>query len=155
MGPVELLAILILAGAVIVLIYYYLMESGNGRGVRTQIYGIGERIGAEEGEGYMSGVGEKVSGMGDRIMGKVRDVPISTDVISNKIDAFLNEKSDELIEDWELATKNDINDLQKRLNLISRNIDELERRFNEYRGYTNKKLESLDERLKRLEEERE
>ena len=88
-------------------------------------------------------------------MGKVRDVPISTDVISNKIDAFLNEKSDELIEDWELATKNDINDLQKRLNLISRNIDELERRFNEYRGYTNKKLESLDERLKRLEEERE
>ncbi|MEM4196066.1 MAG: hypothetical protein QW277_02745, partial [Methanothermobacter sp.] len=86
---------------------------------------------------------------------KVREVPISTDVISNKIDAFLNEKSDELIEDWSLATKDDISDLEKRLELVSRNIEELEHRFNEYRGYTNKKLESLDRRLRKLEEKEE
>ena len=98
MGPVELLAT-VLAGAVIVLIYYYLMESGNVEAVRTQIYGIGERIGARGGGRLHGGVGEKVSGMGDRIMGKVRDVPTKYRCdFSNKIDAFLNEKSDELIE---------------------------------------------------------
>jgi len=152
-GPVELLAILILAGAIIVLIYYYLMESGNMAPV-TRVYGAFEKPG-EGREGYMAGVGEKVSDVSDRIMGKVREVPISTDVISNKIDAFLNEKSDELIEDWSLATKDDIFDLEKRLELVSRNIDELEHRFNEYRGYTNKKLESLDRRLRKLEEKEE
>ena len=153
MGPVELLAILILAGAIVVLIYYYLMESGNIAHV-TRVYGAGEGT-AEGREGYMASVGEKMSDVSDRIMGKVREVPISTDVISNKIDAFLNEKSDELIEDWSLATMDDISKLEKRLELVSRNIDELEHRFNEYRGYTNKKLESLDSRLKRLEEKEE
>ncbi|MBE2900121.1 hypothetical protein DNK57_04735 [Methanothermobacter thermautotrophicus] len=153
MGPVELLAILILAGAIVVLIYYYLMESGNIGSV-TRVYGAGEAT-AEGREGYMAGVGEKMSDVSDRIMGKVREVPISTDVISNKIDAFLNEKSDELIEDWSLATMDDISKLEKRLDLVSRNIDELEQRFNEYRGYTNKKLESLDRRLRRLEEKEE
>ncbi|BAM70422.1 conserved hypothetical protein [Methanothermobacter sp. CaT2] len=153
MGPVELLAILILAGAIVVLIYYYLMESGNIAPV-TRIYGAGEGT-AEGREGYMAGVGEKMSDVSDRIMGKVREVPISTDVISNKIDAFLNEKSDELIEDWSLATMDDISKLEKRLELVSRNIDELEQRFNEYRGHTNKKLESLDRRLRRLEEKEE
>lgn len=153
MEPAELLAVLILAGAIIILIYYYLIGSGEAARFKTQIYGAGGKLGVEEeGAGYMSGVGEKVSGMGDKIMGKVKDVPISTDIISSKIDAFLEEKSDELIEDWALATKNDINDLQKRLELVARNVDELEHRFNEYRGYTNKKLDSLDERLKKLEE---
>ncbi len=100
----------------------------------------------------MSGVGEKVSGVSDKIMGKVKDVPISTDILSNKIDAFLDEKSDELIEDWSLATKTDIEGLEKRMNVVTRDIDSLEKRFNEYRGFTNKKLDSIDERLKALEE---
>lgn len=97
-------------------------------------------------------VSEKVSDVSDRIIHKVREVPISTDIISSKIDAFLEEKSDELIKDWELATKDDIKTLQSRLDLVSRNISELEQRFNEYRGYTNKKLESIDKRLKKLED---
>ncbi|MBV1729878.1 MAG: hypothetical protein KUA33_06495, partial [Methanobacterium sp.] len=64
----------------------------------------------------------------------------------------LDEKSDELIEDWSLATKTDIQDLEKRMNVVTRDIDSLEKRFNEYRGFTNKKLDSIDERLKALEE---
>ncbi|MCK9152545.1 hypothetical protein [Methanobacterium alcaliphilum] len=162
MDPIELLAILVLAGAIVVLLYYYLQNSSStsvGK-FKTQVYGLGDKVsGGQENMSEMgervSGVGEKVSGMGDKIMGKVKDVPISTDLLSNKIDIFLNEKSDELIKDWSLATKNDINDLEKRMSVVTRNIDELEHRFNEYRGFTNKKLESLDKRIKKLEDEEE
>ncbi|MDI9623424.1 MAG: hypothetical protein QFX38_00830 [Methanothermobacter sp.] len=151
MSALELLAILILAGAIIVLLYYYLMESSNFKTrLRSRVYNMGEKLTEEEG-GRMS-VSEKVSDVSDRIIHKVREVPISTDIISSKIDAFLEEKSDELIKDWELATKDDIKTLQSRLDLVSRNISELEQRFNEYRGYTNKKLESLDKRVKKLED---
>lgn len=166
MSPIELLAILVLAGSIIILLYYYLQNQGfidTGR-VKSQVYEIGDKVGiasenvSEMGEKFsgvgekMSGVGEKVSGVSDKIVGKVREVPISTDIISNKIDSFLEEKSDELIEDWALATKTDIMDLEKRVDVVTRDIEELERRFNEYRGFTNKKLDSLDKRLKALEE---
>ncbi|HIH62558.1 MAG TPA: hypothetical protein HA298_07780 [Methanobacteriales archaeon] len=151
MSALELLAILILAGAIIVLLYYYLIEYGNVKTrLKSRFYNMGEKFAEEEG-GRMS-VSEKVSDVSDRIIHKVREVPISTDIISSKIDAFLEEKSDELIKDWELATKDDIKALQSRLDIVSRNISELEQRFNEYRGYTNKKLESIDKRLKRLED---
>ncbi|MBU4534797.1 MAG: hypothetical protein KKF16_03000 [Euryarchaeota archaeon] len=165
MTPIELLAILILAGAIVVLLYYYLQNNGYaGMGkMKSQVYELGDKVSGQEtvseasekfsGVGEkMSGVGEKVSGVSDKIMGKVKDVPISTDILSNKIDAFLDEKSDELIEDWSLATKTDIQDLEKRMNVVTRDIDSLEKRFNEYRGFTNKKLDSIDERLKALEE---
>jgi len=177
MGPLELFAILVLAGAILVLLYYYLQENKivNLGGVRKQVSNAGEKVTShvsKAGEkipinyeetsekmsgvsGKMSGVGEKVSGVGDKIMGKVRDVPISTDILSNKIESFLNEQSDQLIKDWELATKTDIKDLEKRFEKTTRDIDELEKRFNEFRGFTNKKLEAIDERLKKLEGEEE
>ena len=34
--------------------------------------------------------------------------PINTDAFSNKIDAFLDAKSDQLIKDWALATTEDL-----------------------------------------------
>lgn len=37
------------------------------------------------------------------------------------------------------------------MDVVTRNIDELEQRFNEYRGFTNKKMDSFDKRLKNLE----
>jgi hypothetical protein len=165
MDPISLLAILILAGAIVVLFYYYLQNSNNasvGR-FKSQVYEFGDRVGGghesmsamgEKTAGVgekMSGMGEKMSGMGDKIMGKVKEVPISTDILSNRIDAFLDEKSDELIKDWDLATKTDVNGLEKRMGAVTRNIDELEHRFNEYRSYTNKRMDSLDKRIKNLE----
>lgn len=151
MDPISLLAILVLAGAIVVLIYYYLENSSdvNMSSYKAHMPDLGGYIGGNE---NMHVASEKVSGVGNKIRGKVRDVPINTDVLSNKIDAFLDEKSDELINDWELATKTDINSLDKRMQSNSRQIGELERRFNEYRNYTNKKLDSFDERLKKLEE---
>jgi archaellum component FlaC len=61
--------------------------------------------------------------------------------------------SDRLIKDWELATKSDVNDLEKKYGKVSRDIDDLEKRFNEYRGYANKKFETIEERLKKVEED--
>ena len=89
----------------------------------------------------MSGVSERVSGMGEMLKGKVKEVPISTDVLSGRIDEFLNDQSDQLIKDWELATKSDLNQLEKKYSKVARDIDDLEKRFSEYRGHANKKFE--------------
>ncbi|MGZ4856922.1 MAG: hypothetical protein ACXVZU_00990 [Methanobacteriaceae archaeon] len=225
MTPLEVFAVLVLAGAVVVLLYYYLQDnrklnlgnvrddathlgervytgasnlgdkvSGEGSkpgmgektGVSEEVSGMGEKTGVSEKMSEMgekinvsgvsekvsgvgekinvsgvsekvsgvgekinvSGVSEKMSGMGDRIRGI--SVP-STDTLSSRIDLFLNEQSDRLIEDWDLATKKDLSDLEKRFNVVSLNFDTLEKRFNEYRGATNTKLESIEKRLEKLE----
>jgi len=196
MTPLEIFAILVLAGAVVVLLYYYLQDNrkinlsrvrGDATNLGERVYGeasnLGEKVqgGANNlgdkvsGEGSMSGMGEKlnvsgvsekvsgvgeklnvsgvsekVSGMGEKIKGKV-SVPISTDNLSHRIDLFLNEQSDQLIEDWDLATKKDLSELEKRFNVVSLDIETLEKRFNEYRGSTNKKLANIEERLDKLE----
>jgi archaellum component FlaC len=193
MTPLELLAILVLAGAIVVLLYYYMQDTRNSSFVRARSYitETGEKArstvsgsveGDEEGNGLgrvgdkmsgmsekartavsgasekvtiegsmIDGVSEKMAGMSEKIKGTVKGVPKSTDTLSNRIDLFLNDKSDQLIKDWELATKEDVADLEKRYSKVSRDLGELDGRFNEYRGYTNKKLQKIEERLERLE----
>lgn len=166
MGPLELFAILVLAGAIIVLLYYYIQETKGTSlgGVRSSIYGMGNKVSegisqnsnrTSGGEGRMSGVSERVSEMGERLRGKVKEVPISTDVLSSRIDEYLDEQTDRLIKDWELATKSDLGDLEKKYSKVSRDIEDLEKRFNEYRGHANKKFESIEKRLEKLEGEEE
>ena len=165
MGPLELFAILVLAGAIIVLLYYYLQETKSTSlvGVRSSISQMGSKVSegihinnnttsqTPEGDKKMSGVSERVSEMSEMLKGKV-NVPISTDSLSGRIDEFLDEQSDRLIKDWELATKSDVGTLEKKYDKVSREIDDLERRFNEYRGHANKKFEHIEERLKKLED---
>ena len=165
MGPLELFAILVLAGAIIVLLYYYLQETKSTSlvGVRSSISQMGSKVSegihinnnttsqTPEGDKKMSGVSERVSEMSEMLKGKV-NVPISTDSLSGRIDEFLDEQSDRLIKDWELATKSDVSTLEKKYGKVSREIDDLERRFNEYRGHANKKFEHIEERLKKLED---
>jgi archaellum component FlaC len=192
MTPLELLAILVLAGAIVVLLYYYMQDTRNqslirarsvitetGEKARSAVSGSGETVesngvggigdkmsgmgekarsavtGASEKvtiDGSMiDGVSEKMAGMSEKIRGTVKGVPKTTDTLSNKIDLFLNDKSDQLIKDWELATKDDIVNLEKRYSKVSRDLGELDGRFNEYRGYTNKKLKKIEERLEKLE----
>lgn len=165
MGPLELFAILVLAGAIIVLLYYYLQETKSTSlvGVRSSISQMGSKVSegihinnnttsqTPEGDKRMSGVSERVSEMSEMLKGKV-NVPISTDSLSGRIDEFLDEQSDRLIKDWELATKSDVSTLEKKYDKVSREIDDLERRFNEYRGHANKKFEHIEERLKKLED---
>lgn len=190
MTPLELLAILVLAGAIVVLLYYYMLDTRNASLVRARTYitdtsekarstvsgntdegdnvgGIGDKMsgmggkarsavsGASEKvtiEGSMiDGVSERMAGMSEKIKGTVKGVPKSTDTLSNRIDLFLNNKSDQLIKDWELATKNDVIDLEKRYSKVSRDLGELDSRFSEYRGYTKKKVKKIEERLDKLE----
>jgi hypothetical protein len=180
MTPLEAFAVLVLAGAVVVLLYYYLQDNrnlnlGRVREDATQLGGrvysgasnLGEKVSREESTsetGEKTGVSEKMSGMGEKInvsgvsekmsgMGdKIRGISVpSTDTLSSRIDLFLNEQSDRLIEDWDLATKKDLSELEKRFNVVSLNFDTLEKRFNEYRGATNTKLENIETRLEKLE----
>ena len=205
MTPLELLAILVIAGAIVVLLYFYMQDtrnlsfskarsvavetgekarstvsgtdekvkgqdkgmggvgskmSGIGEKAHTVVSGVGEKISgtgenvSNEGS-MMDSVSEKVSGVSEKIKGTVKSVPKSTsnstESLSNKIDIFLNDKSDQLIKDWELATKDDILDIEKRYTKVSRDLDTLDSRFNEYRGSTNKKLKKIEERLDKLE----
>lgn len=106
MSPAELLAVLILAGAILLLIYYYINEPRQIDVVKSRV------LGRREGE-----MTKKAYKIGDKIMSKVKEVPISTDTIS-KNRCILEEKSDELIKDWSLATKDDISKLEKRLNAV-------------------------------------
>ena len=105
-----------------------------------------------KGESKMSGVTERVSGYGEKLRGKVKEVPISTDAFSGRIDEFLHERSDQLIKDWSLATKSDLSELEKRYGKVSRDVDDLAKRFEEFRGHANKKFERIEERIKALEE---
>jgi hypothetical protein len=194
MTPLELLVILVIAGAIVVLLYFNMEDrnlsftnarsfavetgekthskisdsnekvknegkgigglgekmsgmgektSGMGEKVRSTFSGAGEKI-------TDSGVSEKVSGVSDKLKGSVKGAT-STDSLSNKIDLFLDDKSDQLIKDWELATKDDILDIEKRYTKVSRDLDTLNSRFNEYRGSTNKNLKKIEERLDKLE----
>ncbi len=177
MTALEVIAILILIGAIIVLLYYYLQgtrglslnmrpKTTDGR-TRTlkvdegvsSIHETTKKTGAKatgtttkmtEG-GTMAGMSERMAGMSEMIKGKVKEVPISTDLLSNRIEIFLNEQSDQLIKDWELATKTDLSELESRFDKVSLNVEALEKRFNEYRGFTNKKLDNIEERLSKLE----
>jgi hypothetical protein len=203
MTPLELLAILVLAGAIVVLLYYYMQDnrnasfskarsvitetgekarstvsgasetgtegngiggigdkmSGMGEKARTVITGVTEKVsgtGEKVSDGsMMDSVTEKVSGVSEKIKGTVKSVPESTskstDDLSMKIDNFLNEKSEQLIKDWELATQKDVSDIEKRYTTVSKELGELDSRFNEYRGDTNKKLKIIEERLDKLE----
>lgn len=188
MTALELLAILVLAGAIVVLLYYYMQDTRNQSLIRarTIITETGEKARStvsrsdenhdmnetdhtsgmsEKARSAVSnasekvtidgsmidGVSEKMAGMGEKIKGTVKGVPKSTDLLSSKIELFLDDKSDQLIKDWELATKNDVIDLEKRYSKVSRDLGELDGRFKEYRGYTNKKIDKIEERLDKLE----
>jgi polyhydroxyalkanoate synthesis regulator phasin len=160
MEIMELLAILILAGAIVVLIYYYIQNNSEAlTKVRTYIPNITPDGNVSEqasiGEKKIPGSSENIS-VGDKLKVRFKDIDmpsINTDSFSKKIDAFLDGKSDELIKDWSLATKNDVDVLEKRCEVAYKNIDDLNRRFKEFRNYTNERIDHLDERLKKLEDE--
>ena len=160
MEVIELLAILILAGAIVVLIYYFIQNNSEAlTKARTYIPNISPDGNVSQqvsfGEKKIAESNENIS-VGDKLKVKFKDIDmpsINTDSFSKKIDAFLDGKSDELIKDWSLATKSDVDTLEKRCEVAYRNIDDLERRFKEFRNYTNERMDHLDERLKKLEDE--
>jgi capsule polysaccharide export protein KpsE/RkpR len=169
MTPLEALLILILVVVVIILIYSYIQNDRqlNLRRVREDATTLGEKVygGASSigekvsGDSSMSGMSEKInvsgvsdtiSGVGEKIKVTVGD-SVSTDYLSDRINQFLNEQSDQLIKDWELATKKDLSDLEERYSKVSTDLIDLDNKFGEFREQTNQKMDTIEERLEKLE----
>ena len=131
--------------------------SGMGEKTRTVVTGVDEKVsdGTSSEGSMMDSVSERVSGIGEKLKGSVKSVPESTskssEDMSRKIDAFLDDKSEQLIKDWELATQKDITEIKKKYKTVASNLGELETNFNDFRGDTNKKLKNIEERLEKLE----
>ena len=160
MDIIELIAIIVLVAAIVILIYYY-MESVNGGSfdfddLKSHLTvpkksEASTTVQLDEDEDD-----EKVS-VGEKIKYTFKDIDKSysntTDAFSKRLDAFLDERSEELIENWSLVTTDDLESLEKRCVTACDSIDDLEKRFSEYSNVTNEKIEDLDKRLKALEED--
>lgn len=174
MDAMEVVAVIILVVAIAILVYYYLLNSPTtmnkirgyvpasadahmnavlGKGSSSEYTDLSKEVVNDE--------NEESESMGKRIKVKLSDIDmssLSTDAFSNKIDAFLNDKSDQLIKDWSLATKHDINSLEDKFSETTSNVDNLEKDFlefkkssEEFQNSTKDKLEELDKRIDSLE----
>ncbi|MDL2246700.1 hypothetical protein LJB96_03690 [Methanobrevibacter sp. OttesenSCG-928-K11] len=163
MEIIEALAIIILILAILVLVYYYLE---NNPATANKIRSYVPQASAHETE-QMPGTLKYVDdteldndfdddeSMSRKIKVKLSDIDMSsfnTDAFSKKFDSFLDEKSDELIKDWDLATKKDLGLLEERFNSTSKSVDELENRFNKFKNESDEKFDDLENRIKALEE---
>lgn len=169
MEAIEAVAIIILIIAIVILVYYYLLNSPEtAKRIRSYVpktadahmdevlgknsdYDLTEEEAVEDESGSMS----------KRIKVKLSDIDMSslnTDAFSNKIDAFLDAKSDQLIKDWSLATTNDLEELESKFSETTGHVDTLEKSFDEFKKsseefqkVTEEKLEDLDKRIESLE----
>ncbi|UTB32248.1 MAG: hypothetical protein NKF70_12225 [Methanobacterium sp. ERen5] len=129
--------------------------SGMGEKARTVVSGVGDKVSSSDEGSVVDSVGEKVSGLGEKIKGTVKSVPKSasksTDDLSLRIDDYLDEKSSQLIVDWELATNNDIENIENKYSKVTQDLSTLDSNFSEYRAETNDKIKKIEERLEKLE----
>ena len=172
MDALEIVAVIILIVAIAVLVYYYLLNSPatvdklRGYVPASADAHMNEILGGSGGSGYdlskeeVSNEKSESNSMGKKIKIKLSDLDsaINTDTFSNKIDAFLDEKSDELIKNWSLATTNDLEELQTKFSETTSNVDRLDKDFKEFRKTseefqkaTEGRLDDLDKRIESLE----
>lgn len=173
MDAMEVVAVIILIVAIVILVYYYLLNSPETMDkLRSYVpttadAHMDEVLGKNSSEAYdlkkeeVSKAKEDSESVGKRIKVKLSDIDMSslnTDAFSNKIDAFLDEKSEELINDWSLATVDDLEKLETKFSETTTNVDNLEKSFNEFKKsseefqkVTEEKLDDLDKRIESLE----
>ena len=154
MDIIELLAVIILVAAIVFLVYYYIKTANDGN------IDIKEILKFSPKDNNVSNlvdedIQEKKS-MGDKIKYTFKDIDKSyantTDAFSKRLDSFLDERSEELIESWSLVTTDDLSSLEERYATACDSIEALEKRFSEFTNATDAKIEDLDKRLKALEE---
>ena len=133
MDIIELIAVIILVAAIVFLVYYYVQTVNNGSINIKEVL----KFSPKKDDNINSLVDEEIQekkSMGDKIKYTFKDIDKSyantTDAFSRRLDSFLDERSEELIE----------------------SIDSLEKRFAEFTNATDAKIEDLDKRLKALEE---
>lgn len=173
MEVVEAIAVIILIIAILVLIFYYLQNSpGTMQKIRSYVPAnvdshINDFINEEDISNSSSedlsdlDESEEKEGIRKKIKVKLGDIDMSTfdtDAFSKKIDSFLDEKSDQLIKEWSLATTDDLDILEKKFSKTTRSVDDLETKFKEFkensvkfREETESRLDDLDERINSLE----
>ena len=172
MDAIEIVAVIILIVAIMILVYYYLLNSPEttqklrsyvpttADAHMNELLGKNSEYSDLTKEKESDGDGEDKS-MSKRIKIKLSDIDMSslnTDAFSNKIDAFLDEKSDELIKDWALATTNDLEELESKFSETTSHVDTLEKSFDEFKKSseefqkaTEEKLNDIDKRIEALE----
>ena len=172
MDAMEAVAIIILIVAIVVLVYYYLLNSPGSMEKLRNIVPTSADAHMDEVLGKNSDYPdltkedsvekEDSESMGKRIKVKLSDIDMSSalksDAFSQKIDAFLDAKSDQLIKDWSLATTDDLGELEAKFSETTSNVDTLEKNFSEFRKSseefqkaTEEKLNDLDKRIESLE----
>ena len=171
MDAMEAVAVIILIIAIAVLVYYYLLNSPESMDKLRNIVPtsadahMNQVLNRDSEPAYddlpKENADEDDDSMTKRIKVKLSDIDMSslnTDAFSNKIDAFLDAKSDQLIKDWSLATTNDLEELESKFSETTSNVDALEKNFNEFKKsseefqkVTEDRLDDLDKRIESLE----
>ena len=165
MDAIEAVAVIILIIAIVVLVYYYLLNSPKTMDkiksyVPTTADAHMDEVLANTEYDDLKKDKESES-MSKRIKVKLSDIDMSsinTDAFSNKLDAFLDEKSEELIKDWSLATTDELEVLEKKFIETTNSVDALEKDYlefkkssKEFQEATEQKLNDIDKRIEALE----
>ena len=151
MDPATMLAIIILIAAIMILLYYYLQSTNNPiyERVHTQAAGFSARVGQEP---YVANFSEKVSDFGGKIKDRVQDEDedeehvSKTDLMSKKISQFIDNQSEQVIEDWNLVTHNDLDSVLEKYESLK---DDLE----SYKSDNDVRVSDLEERVGRIDAE--
>ena len=166
MEVIEAVAIIILVIAIVVLVYYYLLNTPATMN-KLKAYiptsadaHMSEVISQNTNYPKLNKENDSES-VTKRIKVKLNDIDMSginTDAFSNKLDAFLDEKSDELIKDWSLATTNDLKELEAKFLETTNSVDALDKDYQEFKKSskefqeaTEEKLNDIDKRIEALE----
>ena len=156
MDIIELIAIIVLVAAIVFLVYYYIQTANKDNIDIKEILNFSPKKEQANESMRMDGEAEEKVSMGEKIKYTFKDIDKSyantTDAFSKRLDSFLDERSEELIENWSLVTTEDLSSLEERCTTACDSIDALEKRFSEYSNATDSKIEDLDKRLKAIEE---
>ena len=166
MEAIEAVAVIILILAIAVLVYYYLLNSPKSMDkiknyVPTSADAHMNEVLNNNDENKDLKKEKESESMTKRIKVKLSDIDMSsinTDAFSNKLDAFLDEKSDELIKDWSLATTDDLENLEAKFKKTTSSVDALDKDYQEFKKSsqefqkaTEEKLNDIDKRIEALE----
>ncbi|MBE6485866.1 MAG: hypothetical protein E7Z85_03370 [Methanosphaera stadtmanae] len=149
MEPATTLAIIILVVAILILLYYYLESTNNPvyQDIHARASGFSTRVGQEE---YISNIAERVNGFSDKFKDRIQDDEeehvSKTDIMSKKITQFIDEQSEQVIEDWDLATHKDLDSVIEKYESLQLELDS-------YKESNDTRVSDLEERVNKIDEE--
>lgn len=149
MEPATTLAIIILVVAILILLYYYLESTNNPvyQDIHEKASGFSQRVGQEE---YVTTLTDRVSGFSDKFKDRVQDDEeehiSKTDLMSKKISQFIDEQSEQVIEDWDLATNKDLDKVLEKYETLKTDLYT-------YQETNDTRVSDLEERVDKIDEE--